>query len=257
MPSLPRRPTPELKRRARTFVAGAAMGFVAGAFVVSGIVWQYGNVIGSRAARLEHPANPPPATARWRDRTEDADTPVLEHAEPAPVTAVATTEEAPAGTAGGGPAIGPAPDSPAELEDRDLAIPVDGIKREQLTRSFADMRGSARRHQAIDILAPRNTPVKAVDGGTIARLFYSKAGGITIYQFDPTDRYCYYYAHLERYADGLREGERVRKGQVIAYVGVSGNAPKDTPHLHFAVFRLTAEKRWWEGTPIDPYDVLR
>jgi murein DD-endopeptidase MepM/ murein hydrolase activator NlpD len=119
------------------------------------------------------------------------------------------------------------------------------------------MRGSARRHQAIDILAPQGTPVKAVEDGVIARLFSSKAGGITIYQFDPTERYCYYYAHLERYADGLREGEKVRKGQVIGYVGTSGNAAKDTPHLHFAVFRLTAEKRWWEGTPIDPYNVLR
>jgi murein DD-endopeptidase MepM/ murein hydrolase activator NlpD len=98
--------------------------------------------------------------------------------------------------------------------------------------------------------------VKAVDAGTIARLFYSKAGGITIYQFDPSERFCYYYAHLERYADGLREGDVVKKGQVVGYVGISGNAPKNTPHLHFAVFRLTAAKRWWEGTPIDPYDLL-
>jgi murein DD-endopeptidase MepM/ murein hydrolase activator NlpD len=128
---------------------------------------------------------------------------------------------------------------------------------DQLTRSFDDVRGATRRHEAIDILAPRNTPVLAVEDGTIARLFQSKAGGITIYQFDPTGRYCYYYAHLDRYADDLREGQAVRKGQVIGYVGTTGNAPKDTPHLHFAVFRLTADKRWWEGTPIDPYDVLR
>ena len=103
----------------------------------------------------------------------------------------------------------------------------------------------------------RNTPVRAVESGRIARLFFSKAGGITIYQFDPTERFCYYYAHLERYAEGLREGQRVQKGQVIGYVGTSGNAPEDTPHLHFAIFRLTAEKHWWEGTPIDPYDILR
>ena len=114
-----------------------------------------------------------------------------------------------------------------------------------------------RQHEAIDILAPRNTPVKAVEGGKIARLFFSKAGGITVYQFDPTEQYCYYYAHLERYADGLVEGQELRKGQVIGYVGTPGNAPKDTPHLHFAIFRLTEAKRWWEGTPIDPYDVLR
>ena len=254
------RPTPELKRAARTFVTGAGMGFAAGAFVVSAIVWQYGNVIGSRTASFEHPARPPSATARWQDRSGDYDVPVLEQAEgtPTPIPAArSTTGGEPAGTMGGGPVIGPPPDSPAELEDRDLEIPVEGVKTDQLTRSFEEMRGGTRRHEAIDILAPRNTPVHAVEDGVIARLFLSKAGGITIYQFDPTERFCYYYAHLERYAEGLREGTRVRKGQVIGYVGTSGNAPKDTPHLHFAVFRLTAEKRWWEGTPIDPYDVLR
>lgn len=248
------RPTPELRRAAWTFVTGAGVGFVAGVFAVSGIVWQYGNVIGSRAASLQHPANPPAATERWGDQSQDSDVPILEQAE-MPMRPRPTVEGESAGTSG--PAMAPPPDSPSELEDRDLEMPVEGIGPDQLTRSFAEMRGAARRHEAIDILAPRNTPVRAVEGGIVARLFQSKAGGITIYQFDPTERYCYYYAHLERYAEGLREGERVRKGQVIGYVGTSGNAPKDTPHLHFAVFRLTAEKRWWEGTPIDPYYVLR
>jgi peptidoglycan LD-endopeptidase LytH len=145
----------------------------------------------------------------------------------------------------------------AELEERDLLIPVQGVKPDQLTRMFSDRRGGGRAHEAIDILAPMNTPVLAVEGGTVARLFYSKAGGITIYQFDPSERFCYYYAHLDHYADGVREGEKVKKGQVIAYVGVSGNAPKNTPHLHFAVFRLTEAKRWWEGSPLDPYDILK
>jgi murein DD-endopeptidase MepM/ murein hydrolase activator NlpD len=99
--------------------------------------------------------------------------------------------------------------------------------------------------------------VVAVEDGTIAKLFLSKAGGNTIYQFDPSRQYAYYYAHLERYADSLKEGEAIQRGQVIGYVGTTGNAPKNTPHLHFAVFRLSAEKRWWEGTPIDPYDILR
>jgi murein DD-endopeptidase MepM/ murein hydrolase activator NlpD len=99
--------------------------------------------------------------------------------------------------------------------------------------------------------------VVAVEDGTIAKLFNSKAGGLTVYQFDPGQQYSYYYAHLERYAEGLKEGDRVRRGQVLGYVGTSGNAPKDTPHLHFAVYRLTADKHWWEGTPIDPYDILR
>ena len=247
-----------MRRAARTFVGGAALGFVGGAFVVSGIVWQFGNVIGSRTASIQHPASPPAATARWQDRGDDGHTPVLEQSETPAAAPVATTDHAAAGTSGGAaPAMGPPLASPTELEDRDLEIPVEGIAPDQLTQSFDDMRGSARRHQAIDILAPRNTPVKAVEDGVVARLFSSKAGGITIYQFDPTERYCYYYAHLERYAEGLREGAKVRKGQVIGYVGTSGNAAKDTPHLHFAVFRLTAEKRWWEGTPIDPYKVLR
>jgi peptidoglycan LD-endopeptidase LytH len=250
------RPTPELRRAARTFVSGAGVGFIAGAFVVSGIVWQYGNVIGSRAAGIQHPANLPAATERWRDQGQDSDVPILEEADP-PAAPRPTPDSGLAGTTGGGAAMAAPPDSPAELEDRDLEIPVEGIAPDQLTRSFEQTRGATRRHEAMDILAPRNTPVRAVEEGVIARLFHSKAGGITIYQFDPTERYCYYYAHLERYADGLREGARVRKGQVIGYVGTSGNAPKDTPHLHFAVFRLTAEKRWWEGTPIDPYDVLR
>lgn len=251
------KPTPELKRAARTFITGVGVGFTAGVFVVSAIVWQYGNVIGSRAASLQYPADLPAATARWQDRSQDYDAPVLQGEEPvAPTVARSTTEGEPAGTSGA-VAMGPPPDSPSELEDRELEMPVEGVTPEQLTRSFHDSRGTTRRHEAIDILAPRNTPVRAVEDGTIARLFHSKAGGITIYQFDPTGRYCYYYAHLERYADGLREGQAVRKRQVLGYVGTTGNAPKDTPHLHFAVFRLTGDKRWWEGTPIDPYDILR
>jgi murein DD-endopeptidase MepM/ murein hydrolase activator NlpD len=249
------RPTPELRRAARIFASGAGVGFIAGAFAVSGIVWQYGNVIGSRAASVDHPANPPAAVERWRDQSQDSDAPVLERAD-VPSTGP-TGDRDTAGTSGGSPAIGPAPHSPAELADRDLEIPVAGVGPGQLRRSFDEQRGATRRHEAIDILAPRHTPVRAVEDGTVARLFQSKAGGLTIYQFDPTEQYCYYYAHLERYADGLREGAPVRKGEIIGYVGTSGNAPKDTPHLHFAVFRLTAEKRWWEGTPIDPFDVLR
>lgn len=241
-------------RTVRTFAAGAGCGMLAGAFLVAAIVWQYGNVIGSRAASRDFPANVPSAVERWKDGVDDVGDAVIRapDAEPRP-TATGT-----AGAVVPPPSPEPALSAPpaAELADRDLTVPVEGVTEDQLTRSFSQKRGE-RVHEAIDILAPRNTPVKAVEGGTIARLFQSKAGGITIYQFDPTGRFCYYYAHLERYADGLVEGQPIRKGQVIGYVGVSGNAPKDTPHLHFAIFRLTDAKRWWEGTPIDPYDVLR
>jgi peptidoglycan LD-endopeptidase LytH len=105
-------------------------------------------------------------------------------------------------------------------------------------------------------MAPRHTPVRAVEGGRIQKLFTSKAGGLTIYQFDPTDTFTYYYAHLDRYADGLREGQTVRRGDVIGYVGSSGNASPNAPHLHFAIFRLTPERKWWKGEPINPYPVF-
>jgi murein DD-endopeptidase MepM/ murein hydrolase activator NlpD len=144
-----------------------------------------------------------------------------------------------------------------ELRSRDLMLPVQGLKREQLQDTFNETRGSSRKHEALDILAPRNTPVCAVEDGTVAKLFFSDAGGITIYQFDPTTNYAYYYAHLERYADGLKEGDQLKRGQIIGYVGTTGNAPRDTPHLHFAIFKLTSDKHWWQGTPIDPYSVLR
>ena len=145
----------------------------------------------------------------------------------------------------------------AVLRDRQLALPVQGAKREDLRSMFDEQRGSSRRHEAIDMLAPRRTPVVAVEDGTIARLFLSEAGGITVYQFDPTTTYVYYYAHLDAYADGLKEGDRVKRGDLLGYVGTTGNAPKDTPHLHFAIFQMTDKKQWWQGTPIDPYKVLR
>lgn len=148
-------------------------------------------------------------------------------------------------------------DPPEELRKRRLELPVRGMKQDQLGDTFDEMRGGTRRHEALDILAPRHTPVLAVEDGRVAKLFLSNAGGMTIYQFDPTSTYAYYYAHLERYADGLEEGDAVERGQVIGYVGTSGNAPRDTPHLHFAIFKLTDRKRWWEGAALDPHPMLK
>lgn len=153
------------------------------------------------------------------------------------------------------PVIGP--NIAEDLKQRHLDLPVQGAKPSDVRDTFNEKRGSDRRHEAVDMLAPRNTPVLAVEDGTVAKLFFSKAGGNTIYQFDPSRTYAYYYAHLERYADGLAEGAGITRGQVIGYVGTTGNAPPNTPHLHFAIFRLTEEKQWWKGTAIDPYQVLR
>jgi murein DD-endopeptidase MepM/ murein hydrolase activator NlpD len=139
-----------------------------------------------------------------------------------------------------------------ELRHRDLDVPIEGATIESMKGGFVEPR-DGRQHEAVDILSPRNTPVHAVENGSIAKLFLSKAGGNTIYQFDPSGRYCYYYAHLERYAHGLHDGQRVSRGEVIGYVGASGNAPPNTPHLHFTVFELTADRRWWHGRALDPY----
>lgn len=230
-------------RDVRTFSAGAGCGLLAGALLVATFLWQYNWIAAPWTPRPQLARNIDPGAAGVERET-------------ARETAGTSGRPAPAAPPPE-PVIGPVASSPAELKDRRLIIPVDGVQADQLSRQFSDERGTSRKHEAIDILAPRDTPVRAVEDGTIARLFYSKAGGITVYQFDPSSSFCYYYAHLERYAAGLRESDLVRQGQVIGYVGTSGNAPKTTPHLHFAIFRLTDARRWWEGTPIDPYDVLR
>ena len=137
-----------------------------------------------------------------------------------------------------------------------LRMPLDNVGVEAMKGGFLEKRGS-RPHEAADLLAPRNTPVHAVEGGTIAKLFFSKAGGITIYQFDPAGDLIYYYAHFERYADGLHEGQTVSAGDVIGYVGTSGNAPPNTPHLHFAVIETDGNRQWWKGQAVDPYPLFK
>ena len=138
-----------------------------------------------------------------------------------------------------------------------LSMPVQGMAPADLRDTYADQRGGgARVHEALDLMAPRGTPVLAVNDGIIAKLFLSQPGGITIYQFDPSGLLAYYYAHLDGYATGLAEGQAVRRGQLLGYVGSSGNANPDAPHLHFGIFRLDAQKRWWTGVPINPFPCL-
>lgn len=147
------------------------------------------------------------------------------------------------------------PEGARMLAQRALEMPVVGIHPTALSDNYDQTRGS-RRHEAIDIMAPMGTPVVAVDDGRIAKLFNSKAGGLTIYQFDPQARLAYYYAHLQRYADTVREGQDVRRGDLIGYVGVSGNSASNAPHLHFAVFKLGNPPRWWQGEAVNPYPAL-
>lgn len=151
-------------------------------------------------------------------------------------------------------------DADADAEDADdghgLRVPVAGIARDALWDTFEDARSEGRRHDAIDIMAPAGTPVLAATHGRIEKLFDSERGGLTIYQFEPSGRYAYYYAHLQAYAPGLSEGQRVRRGDLLGHVGSTGNADPAAPHLHFAIFRLGPERRWWEGEAINPYPYL-
>jgi murein DD-endopeptidase MepM/ murein hydrolase activator NlpD len=138
-----------------------------------------------------------------------------------------------------------------------LAIPVVGVKSDQLVDTFDAARSAGRRHDAIDIMAAEGTPVIAAADGTIEKLFFSNGGGgITIYERSPDQKWMYYYAHLSAYAPGLAEGQQVKRGQVIARVGHTGDASAAGPHLHFAINTMASGERWWQGTPINPYPVL-
>lgn len=240
------RPRPHFKY----LLASGLLGFVLGAFVVASL--------GTMSWRTQPIAQTAAAAAV---ASTPALTPLKEPVKSPAATAIDETPsavvEVPAPTSGRDGVIPTTAPEARDLSARKLQIPVEGVPADKLVRSYHDARSGGRLHEALDILAPRNTPVVAVEDGTVAKLFNSKAGGLTVYQFDPGQEYSYYYAHLERYADGLKEGDHIHRGQVLGFVGTSGNAPKDTPHLHFAVYRLTPDKHWWEGTPIDPYDILR
>ena len=136
-----------------------------------------------------------------------------------------------------------------------LMVPVEGVLRKSIRDDFNAKRGGST-HAALDIPAPRSTPVLAADDIVIGRLLTGPVGGIVIYATDPSGQFVYYYAHLERYRRGLAVGDRVAKGSIIGYVGTTGNAPPNTPHLHFQVMKRGAGQAWWSGPPINPYFIL-
>ena len=138
-----------------------------------------------------------------------------------------------------------------------LIVPVAGVRPDQLLDTFSQTRSEGRTHDAIDIMAPAETPVLAAADGQIQKLFQSELGGTTIYQLSGDRQLIFYYAHLARYADGLTEGKQVRQGEVIAYVGDTGNAGAGNYHLHFSIAVVSHPKRYWEGTNINPYPLLR
>ena len=144
-----------------------------------------------------------------------------------------------------------------EVEPSGLAIPVVGVKADQLTDTFDAARAAGRRHDAIDIMANEGTPVIAAADGTVEKLYFSNGGGgITLYERSPDQKWVYYYAHLLGYAPGLVEGQQVKRGQVIARVDHTGDAVASAPHLHFAINSMADGEHWWQGTPINPYPLL-
>ena len=132
-----------------------------------------------------------------------------------------------------------------------------GFSIERTKDSFRDRRGETRRHNAIDILAPRGTPVISADSGRILKLYRNNLGGLMVYASDAEGRYIYSYAHLDRYRHGLREGALIARGDTLGFVGTTGHAPPNTPHLHFAILRSNNVKRWSRGTPVNPFEVFK
>jgi murein DD-endopeptidase MepM/ murein hydrolase activator NlpD len=159
------------------------------------------------------------------------------------------------GTEPGRTASRPPTGATAPRATRRLGFPLAGF--EHALRDNFDERRGARRHAALDIMAPRGTPVLAVDDGRIAKLYRGPMAGISVYQFDPGATRVYFYAHLDRYAPGLAQGREVERGDLIGYVGSTGNAPSHAPHLHFAMHELGDDKRWWKGKAVNPYALLR
>jgi murein DD-endopeptidase MepM/ murein hydrolase activator NlpD len=157
-----------------------------------------------------------------------------------------------------GPAgVAPTPDELSALA-ASLVVPVAGVMPTELHSDFhAPRGGGARRHNALDIPAPRGTPVISATPGRVLRLFNSNAGGLMVYAADATERFILMYGHLDRYAEGMRDGMRLERGQTIGYVGTTGNAPPNVPHLHFAIARTNDLSRWWNGEPIDPAPLFK
>lgn len=235
--------------------------FLAGLLVGANVLY----FLMTRDKAPEAAAPPPEIPVETTATASGADPGVASGAAPAPTIAASpgatpsaptTTTAVPSTTAATPPVtLSPAPS--ATPPSSALLLPVAGINAAQLSNTYDDARGGGTRtHEALDIMAPRGTPVLAAVDGTVRKLFTSDAGGLTIYQFDPTGTYCYYYAHLDAYAPGLREGQTIKRGDVIGTVGSTGNANPDGPHLHFAIFLLGPEKKWHEGTPVNPYPLL-
>jgi len=220
--------------------------FAAAAFTLSVVVW-----VQFKPATPLTPGSAPTPSPAVPDPAPSSVPTLSPTATPSPVaTATAPPQEEPTPTNNSGT-------SPAPGISFKLAIPVAGLKPAQLRDTFTEARTEGRVHNAIDIIAPRGAQVLAATNGKIVKLFNSVRGGTTIYQSSADQKWILYYAHLDRYADGLTEGRVANQGELIGYVGDTGNAGAGNTHLHFAVWSVTDPKRYWDGININPYPLLR
>ena len=230
------------RRRLLGLVFGLA--FTLGALTAGGLIWR-ADYLTADAARSFEAAIEAPA-----HRSTDAGPGAMVSAAPAPTTGSRDVLSVFTRTSN--------TDATRLLKMKRLDMPLDGVSRDRLRDTFDEGRAAGlRRHEAIDIMAPRGTQVRAVEDARVAKLFKSVAGGLTIYLEDPSGTFTYYYAHLDGYASGLKEDQRVRRGELLGFVGSTGNASEDAPHLHFAIFQMGPERRWWQGDPINPFPILR
>jgi peptidoglycan LD-endopeptidase LytH len=212
------------------------IGFALGALVIAVVLWSTGALKTPAMRASNEPLPAAPLPLRFGESARDVPSPLNP-----PISTLPQDLSQPNAT------------SKIPLK---LMMPIASVDPNSLRDSFSELR-DGHRHEALDIPAPRGTPVLAAAEGNVIKLFTSKPGGLTLYEFDDSRQYCFYYAHLDHYAQGMRQGVLLRPGQVLGYVGTTGDAPPDAPHLHFAVFRLGPEKKWYQGTPIDPLPLLR
>jgi len=221
--------------------------FLAGALFGAAVVW-----IATRPLPVA-PSQRAPVASQEAPAPEPASPSASPSISPPPPSTVASTE--PIAVASPETPTPPTFTSP-ESADEPLLIPVEGVEAAQLADTFDQARAQGRRHDAIDIMAPRGTRVLAAADGTVVKLFTSVRGGLTVYMFDPGATVEYYYAHLDHYAPGLLEGQPLRRGDLIGFVGSTGDADPSAPHLHFEIALLGPEKSWWKATDLNPYPIL-
>ena len=230
--------------------------FILGAIIMinlqpSGTTFTGENATNSSSRTTSEPQPPAPASrpSSMQPLIQPPTPPITEPvAAPAEPAAPVTTAPDAANSVGEGDV--------SYLRTRSLLVPVAGVTISHLRDSFLDGRSEGRTHQALDIMAPLGTPVFATDDGKVMKLYQSDKGGIMIYQSDPSGNYVYYYGHLSSYADGLSDGKQVKRGEVIGYVGDTGNAGAGNYHLHFGISKMRAPGKWSGGDPINPYPLL-